>query len=105
MATASREVKILTKEKAEQSNKQATSRQTTKQTLKKTNAQNKTNRIKLKMMVWFKNNNYDVCRFTRGLDKALQAEEEQEEEECPESLQVVTNIIDKTFNRYNILNI
>ena len=56
-------------------------------------------------MVWFKNNNYDVCRFTRGLDKALQAEEEQEEEECPESLQVVTNIIDKTFNRYNILNI
>ena len=28
-------------------------------------------------------------RFTRGLDKALQAEEEQEEEECPESLQVI----------------
>ena len=55
--------------------------------------------------VGFNYDQYDICRFTRGLDKALQAEEEQEEEECPESLQVVTNIIDKTFNRYNILNI
>ena len=34
-----------------------------------------------------------ILRFTRGLDKALQAEEDQEEEECPESLQVIVNYI------------
>ena len=37
--------------------------------------------------------NASLNRFTRGLDKALQAEEDQEEEECPESLQVIVNYI------------